>query len=135
MKTLVSSLAALAAAMLVAGAAAAAPAPAANPPTHGACFWQQNVTNFAAHDNSALYLRVGARDVYELKMFGNCFDLSWLHHIGLHSHGSSNVCEGSNPDLEVIVHETGIGRQRCPVTSVRKLTPEEVAALPKDARP
>ena len=78
---------------------------------------------------------MGVRDVYELKMFGNCFDLSWLHHIGLQSHGMSNICEGSNPDVDVIVRDIGIGHQRCPVTSVRKLPPAEIAALPRDARP
>ena len=125
-----------AAAALVAGPAAAEPMPAANPPPrHNACFWQQNVNSFAAHDDTALYLLVGARDVYELKMFGNCFDLSWLHHIGLQTHGMSDICEGSNPDVEVVVHETGLGHMRCPVTSVRRLAPDEVAALPKDARP
>ena len=36
---------------------------------------------------------------------------------------------------DVVVHDIGIGRQSCPVTGVRKLTPDEVAALPKNARP
>jgi hypothetical protein len=137
MKTLASLAAVFAAAALAAGPAAADPTPAANaPPVHrNACFWRENVNNFAAHDDKALYLQVGAHDVYELKMFGNCFDLSWLHHIGLQTHGMSDICEGSNPDLDIVVHEVGLGHMRCPVTNVRKLTPEEVAALPKDARP
>jgi hypothetical protein len=131
------ALALLAAAALGAGPAAADPTPAANTPAqrHNACFWSENINNFAAHDDKALYLLVGVRDVYELKMFGNCFDLSWLHHIGLQTHGMSDICEGSNPDVEIVVHEVGLGHMRCPVTSVRRLTPEEVAALPKDARP
>ncbi|HEX3917180.1 MAG TPA: DUF6491 family protein [Caulobacteraceae bacterium] len=133
------TLAAAALAALIAAPALAdpAPAPAANPPPahHNACFWQQNVDGFAAHDDTALYLRVGVREVYELKMFGNCFDLSWLHHIGLATHGMSNICEGPNPDVDVVVRDVGIGHQRCPVTSIRKLTPAEVAALPKDAQP
>jgi hypothetical protein len=37
-------------------------------------------------------------------------------------------------DAEVISHSP-IGPQRCPVRSVQKLTPEEVKALPKNARP
>ena len=133
MKTLATAALAL---TLIAGGAAAQPAPAANPPpAHQACFWKQDVSGFAAHDDSALYLRVSVRDVYELKMFGNCFDLSWLQHIGLETHGMSDICEGTNPDVDVIAHDIATGRQRCPVTSVRKLTPAEVAALPKDARP
>jgi hypothetical protein len=132
MKTIAAALAV----SLIAAAAVADPTPATNPaPSRQSCFWQQNVTNFAAHDDSAIYLRVGVRDVYELKMFGNCFDLSWLQHIGLQTHGMSDICEGANPDVDVVVRDIGVGRQRCPVTSVRKLTPAEVAALPKDARP
>jgi hypothetical protein len=126
----------LAGATLLASAAVADPTPAANPPPHrNACFWSENITNFAAHDDHAVYLRVGFRDVYELKTFGNCFDLSWLQHIGLQTHGMSDICEGSNPDVDIVVHDIGIGRQRCPVTSVRKLTADEIAALPRDARP
>jgi hypothetical protein len=38
-------------------------------------------------------------------------------------------------DAEVITHSPGLGRQRCAVRNVRKLTPEEIAALPKRGRP
>jgi hypothetical protein len=38
-------------------------------------------------------------------------------------------------DAEVVTHAAGIGRQKCMVRHMRKLTPEEVAALPKHARP
>ena len=58
-----------------------------------------------------------------------------LHHLALVSHGSSLICEGPNLDVDVVVRDIAAGRQRCPVTSIRKLTPDEVAALPADARP
>jgi hypothetical protein len=105
---------------------------------HGkSCFWAYDVNNFAAHDDKTLYLRVGVHDVYAASMFGNCFNLSWIYsHITLRSHDTALICEGSALDVDVIAPpETGFGRQRCPITSIRKLTPAEVAALPKDARP
>jgi hypothetical protein len=34
-----------------------------------------------------------------------------------------------------VVTHSPIGPQRCPVRSMHKLTPEEIAALPKNARP
>jgi hypothetical protein len=37
-------------------------------------------------------------------------------------------------DAEIISPST-IGPQRCPVNKIRKLTPDEVKALPKHARP
>jgi hypothetical protein len=99
------------------------------------CFWVRDVNNFSAPDNRTVYIRVGVSQVYKLTLFGNCLDVSWVHHIGLASHGVSNICEGPNPDLDVFDREIGIGHQRCPVTDVRKLTPDEVKALPKQDRP
>lgn len=126
-------------------AALAASATADTTPSHGvgqtklhgkSCFWAYDVSNFAAHDDQSLYLRVGVHDVYKADLFGTCFDLSWVHsRIALRSRGSSLICEGPNLDVEVIAPDPGMGRQRCPITSIRKLTPAEVAALPKDARP
>jgi len=125
----------LAAALTV--SASAQPPPGAPPPSKPApaCFWPSSINNFAAVDEENLYLRVGIRDVYRAKLFANCLDLDWVHHLALVSHGSSVLCEGSNLDTDVVVRDVGIGRQRCPVTDLRKLTPDEVAALPKGARP
>jgi hypothetical protein len=125
------------AATLAFGAAADPPGGAPPPPPkpRPACFWTSRIDNFAAVDEQNLYLRVGVRDVYRAKLFSDCFQLDWVHHIALVSRGSSVICEGSNLDVDVIVHDVALGRQRCPVTDIRKLTPDEIAALPKGARP
>ena len=123
-------------AALLAGGAAEAPAtsPAAKPPAKGhECFYTRNVTNFAAIDENTLYVRVGVRDVWRFEMFARCPDIDWNEHLTLVSRPSSWICDGM--DAEVITRSPGIGRQRCVVRSVRKLTPEEVAALPRRARP
>ena len=99
------------------------------------CFWANRVENFAAVDDQNLYLRVGPHDVYQAKLFSTCLDIAWVHHLGLASRCSSLICEGPNLDVDVIVRDVGLGRQRCPVTNIRKLTPDEVAALPPGARP
>jgi hypothetical protein len=127
---------AAAAAVLASGltlSATAQPSPKPSP----ACFWQRSITNFAANDTSRVYLRVGGNQVFELTLFANCLQLNWVHRLAIRSRGSSNVCEGPNPGLDVIVRDSGgiPGGQRCPVTGVRKLTPDEVAALPPQARP
>lgn len=100
-----------------------------------ACFYARSVTNFAAADDRNLYIRVGARDVYHLSMFGNCFDLSWVHSLGLKSRGGNFICEGGNVSVDVVTRDAGPGVQSCPVTAIRRLTAEDVAALPKKARP
>lgn len=124
----------------LAGAAAAAPqagsaAPGAKPPAYSAnqCFYTRDVQNFAAPDEHNLYVRVGARRVYHFEMFGPCPDIDWNQHLALVSRGSSWICNAM--DAEVVTHSPGIGRQRCFVKNMRQLTPEEIAALPKRARP
>ena len=136
MKVLVPVSLALAATLTLAASAGSqqAPAkPAAKPAQ--SCFWVHDVDGFNAPDDQTLYIRVGIRQVYKLTLFGNCMDISWVQHIGLVTHGMNNVCEGTNPDVDVIDREVGVGRERCPVSAVQKLTPDQVAALPKGQRP
>ena len=124
------------AAALLAGSTAAPSAIAKSPAAHydrNQCFYTRMVDSFAAPDDKTLYVRVGVRDVYRFDMFGHCPDIDWNQHLALVSRGSSWICSGM--DAEVITHATGLGRQRCPVSAMHKLTPEEVAALPKRARP
>jgi hypothetical protein len=99
------------------------------------CFYARNVGGFSAPNDRTLYVRAGVRDVYELKLFSTCLDIGWVNSLALVSRPSSFICEGSNVDVDVVTRGSGFGRQRCPVTTVRKLTPEEIAALPKRDRP
>ena len=129
------SLAVAGALTLAVGAAGQPEAPASNPHVAPSCFWIRDVDNFSATDDRHLYLRVGPRNVYLLTLYGNCLELSWVHHIALRSRASSNICEGRTSDLDVFDREVGVGRQECPVLSVRRLTPDEVQAIPKVYRP
>lgn len=123
---------AAAAAMLFTGSATGE-TPAAKPASpKRECFLTSSVDSFAAADEKTLYVRVGVRDVYQFDMFGTCPDMDWNQRLALVSRGSSWICDGM--DAEVVTHSP-IGRQRCPVRSIRKLTPQEVAALPRRARP
>ncbi len=112
------------------GATAASAADKA--PTRNQCFWTRNADGFAAADEHTLNVRVGVRDVYQFEMFGPCPDIDWNQRIALISRSGSNICTGM--DAEVVTHSP-IGPQRCAVRSVRKLTPEEIAALPPRAKP
>lgn len=114
-----------------AGSAAAADSSPAKPKNQ--CFWTRMADGFAAADEHTLNVRVGVRDVYQFEMFGPCQGIDWTNRIALVSRPGGQICTGM--DAEVISHAPGIGRQRCMVRSVKKLTPEEIAALPKRARP
>lgn len=131
------TLAAAAVALVALTASAAAqPPPAAPPASQRACFWSSSVTNFAAVDTTRVYLRASARRVFELTLFADCINLDWVQRMALRTRGSSNICEGPNPAVDVFIRDSGLpGGRRCPVTNVRLLTPEEVAALPPRARP
>ena len=119
------------AALLALGATAGQAADKA-PAKHNDCFWTRDANGFAAQGDKILNVRVNSRDVYQFEMLGHCQDLDWNNRIALVSRPGDSICSGM--DAEVVTHSP-IGPQRCPVRSVRKLTPEEIAALPKKARP
>lgn len=95
------------------------------------CFWNHQVNSFASADNRIVNVRVGVRDVYQMEMFGPCHDVDWSQKIALVSR-SGSICTGFDAE---IVAESPLGPQRCQVKNIRKLTPAEIAALPKRARP
>lgn len=125
------------AAALAALTAAAPLAAAKSPEEPGAkaprqCFWTRQINNFAAQDDKIVNVRVGVKDVYQFEMFGRCHEVDWAQKIAVRSRGSSYICSGL--DAEIIA-PSAIGPQTCQVRTVRKLTPEEIEALPKGARP
>lgn len=96
------------------------------------CFWASQISGFASADPYSVNVRVGARDVYQFEMFGRCDDVDWAREIAVRARGSSHICSGLNAE---IIAPTSTGPQRCPVRTVRKLTQDEVNALPKRGRP
>ncbi len=136
---------ALTAVALLLGAAAFAPA--ASEPVAGApngseaaapvrprniCFFNRQVSNFTASDEKTLYLKAG-REVYRLDMFGRCMDMDTALDVGLDSRPTSSIC--GPQDVTVVVNSGNLGPQRCAVKALTRLTPAEVAALPKGDRP
>ena len=122
--------AAAAAALIGGGAAPAGAADKPSPPRQ--CFWNHQVNSFAAQGDRTVNLRVGVNDYYQLELFSPCPDVEWTQKIALISRGTSTICSGL--DAEVVT-PSPIGPQKCLVRNVRKLTPAEVAALPKGAKP
>ncbi len=91
------------------------------------CFNSDSVSGFSAPDDKKIYVTVGASKVYELEVLGSCPNLDWTQSIGLKSRGSSFICTGM--DVDLIVPQDGMGQPlRCAVRTIRRLTPDEVAA-------
>jgi hypothetical protein len=113
-------------------AGATDPAPAAKANSNQ-CFWARSVESFAAPDSHTVNIRVGLHDIYQFKMLGPCNDVNWSDRIALVTRGGSDfICTGM--DADIVTHSV-TGPQRCAVRSLKKLTPEEIAALGKHAQP
>jgi hypothetical protein len=109
-------------------------APARSSRPRDACFDVHMVNGFNAPDESTVYIRVGVNEIWRLKLFAPCPNVNWDQRIALQNRsGGSFVCNAL--DAELLVHDPGMGMQRCPITELQKLTPAEVAALPKKSRP
>jgi len=111
-------------------APAAEPPPSKTPPRQ--CFWARDINGFNAVDDRTVNLHVGVKDVYQLDLLSSCPDVDWTEHIAIESRGSSWICSGLDA---VLIAPSSIGPHRCMVRSVRKLTPEEVAALRQKKKP
>jgi hypothetical protein len=121
----------LAAAAVLALPAAGLAQPASKPA--GQCFLSSAVDGFAAPDDHTVYIRVGVSDVYRLDLMVDCSGLTFRQGIGLESTSANSwIC--SPLDATVVYHETGMP-ERCPVKAIRKLTADEIKALPKRDRP
>lgn len=119
----------------VAGLALTASAPAfgaddtaaAAPAAKRSCFFASSINSWGSdRDEKTAYLYVGVNDVYRAELFSRCDGLDSALGIGVQTRGGgSSICDGM--DVELLVRSP-IGPQRCVVTKLTKLTPEEVAA-------
>ena len=114
---------------VLAAVTACAPSPeAASAAGDGqACFWASQVRGFSDAGRDRALVRVGARDMWELTVAPGCPDINWAMRIGIRARGAERICPGRPAEL-LVPNASGSGVQRCLVTNVRKLSPEEAAA-------
>jgi hypothetical protein len=114
------------------GAVVAAGAAVAQP-TANQCIFVRNINSFNAPNDRTVYVRVGVKDFYRLDLMTDCTGITFGNSLALESSpGRSWIC--SPLEATVINRRTGMN-QRCPVSAIHKLTPDEAAALPKRDRP
>lgn len=95
------------------------------------CFSTRDIRNVAAEDDFTVNLRVGVADVFQAKTASVCPDVGFGPALAYRSF-SSRIC--SETDMTLVTRGPFSTRD-CPLESLRKLSPEEIAALPKRARP
>ncbi len=133
------SLIAAGALALTAGAAYAAPADPAKPATSGRldkCFYMHDWENWTAASDrdDVMYLRVRMHDVYRVDLAAGTNLLHWPDmHIVNKVFGVDSVCYPIDLDM-AISDGHGMYEHLFP-KAITKLTPEQVAALPKKDRP
>jgi len=133
-----------AAVLAVAGAAVAIAKPAPNPVLppapeagtglpSGQCFRSQDIRNHTIGDRDTLLVAVNRNDVYRIGVKG-CLAgaISSDPIITRSPPGSSIICKPL--DLDISIAKGGFATH-CIVDYVVKMTPEQVAALPKKLKP
>lgn len=113
-----------------AGAAACVLPARAQPEASAPCFLIRDMRNHTVGDDHTLYFDVAGRAVYKAVMSNNCLaSVTSSDPIILRDRpGTGRICH--KLDLDV-----GVRGARCIVASLTKLSPAEVAALPKHVKP
>jgi hypothetical protein len=99
------------------------------------CFWVSQWYGWKAADDHTLYLSVGGNRVFRLDMASACPELTLgsSRLITSDRGGSGLIC--SPLDLDLRVSQGDHITTACMVGGMSELTPGQVAALPKSARP
>lgn len=94
------------------------------------CFLTRDVRNHTVADDRTMYIDVNGRAVYRISMSNNCLAAvtSSDPYVLRDRAGMGRVCHKLDFDVSV-------QGSRCIVDSVTKLSPAEVAALPRRVRP
>lgn len=131
---------ALATIMAVAGVASCAPTPSDTGGTTPAraCFYPSTVVNFRTSGDNVAYIKAGRNEVYELRAAGFCRGLSAARSLAITEGAGmgSRACVGDS--VNVLASAPGMDESTnvpCRAQVARRLTDEEVAALPDRLRP
>jgi hypothetical protein len=119
--------------LIVAAGLVATALPAQAAPNR-ACFRMHDVQSHSVVDNHTLYVSANRREVYRITTSNNCFATKSRSDplITRSSGGSDMICKPI--DLDLKVGGSG-GVSSCIVSAIDRLTPAEVADIPKKLRP
>ncbi len=98
------------------------------------CFFISQWRGWKAPSDDVLYLGVNLHDVYKVQLSTKTSELQWPDaHLISRTRGSDTVCDAL--DLELSVADLNGFREPLIATSITKLTPDEVKAIPPKFRP
>ena len=126
-------IAAVAALGLAGAAHAATPAAAPAAQSKPSCFFTRNWDGWRSPDKDTIYLRVNVRDIWQVDLSGGSQLLLWPDsHLINDIHGTDSVCYPIDLTLKV-ANDHFV--EPLFIKSLTKLTPEQVAAIPKKFLP
>ena len=106
------------------------------PPRARQCFSVSQVDNFEQGRSDQVFLRVGRNDVYELNAAGGCPDMDFANRMALMpDNGAVGTRLCTDDWARIVVPGSTAETSLCRVRVSRRLTAEEVAALPSRHRP
>lgn len=106
------------------------------PPRARQCFSVSQIDNFEQGRPDQVFLRVGRNNVYELNAAGGCTDLDFASRLALiPDSGTIGTRLCTDDWARVVVPGSTSQTTVCRVRVSRKLTAEEIAALPANHRP
>jgi hypothetical protein len=107
---------------------------AAEPEAQRHCFFSSQFENWKAADEKTIFIRVGVNRYFRLDLAGGCRSAAWPDSFLITKfRGSNTVCSAIDWDLKVS-QPHGIA-EACIVSQMTELTPAEVDAIPKKAKP
>lgn len=128
-------------ALTIPASAQSTPAPSAKSakaaPVENQCFMISQFEDWRAPDDTKMYIRVNLDEYFRIDMSGECPELTYPDpHLITVWRGTSEACGPLDWDLKV---SDGVGQGSfsvpCIVKGQTRLTPAEVAAIPKKYKP
>lgn len=141
MRFAIIALAVAGSAALATAAVAAKPSPLTTPKPpagtglpSGQCFRSADIRNHTIADKETLLLSVNGKETYRVTMSGACLAgaMSSDPIVTRNPPGSPIICKPI--DMDISIANNGF-TSHCIVESIVKMSPEEVAALPKKLKP
>jgi hypothetical protein len=114
---------------------AALPAATANASESHPCFFISQWEGWKADGPNVLYLKVNMHDIYRVDLSAGSQELTWpgSYHLVSRVEGSSSICTAL--DLQLAVSDGHGFYQPLIARSIVKLTPDEIAHLPRKVLP
>lgn len=126
-----------AAVLLAAQGAAWGQMPAPKPAPRNECFFVSQFENWkAGGDDKTMYIRVSGGRFYRLDLANRCHELSWPTATLINKFRGATICSPLDWDMKVSqgLYQGSIAMP-CMVKAMTRLSPAEVAALPKKQKP